>query len=97
MNAGVEGEDASATRLELSELRSGTMRLREARLARAAYAHSKRAFGTVLPPLKAYAHSTAVLSGTIEMETALAGASSIPPRYQVLGNLRIALRVGCPF
>ena len=66
-------------------------------LAKAAFAYSKRKYGKVVAPLKAYAHHGGVLFGTGQMEVALMKANSVPDRYKVLGDLRIAMRVGCPF
>ena len=66
-------------------------------VAKAAFSYSRRAYGKVVAPLKAYAHNNRILWGTGQMELALKGASSVPMSLKYLGTLRIALRVGCPF
>ena len=66
-------------------------------LAKASYAYSKRKYGKVVAPLKAYAHHDSVLWGTGQMEVALQRADTVPQELKVLADLRIAMRVGCPF
>ena len=61
-------------------------------LAKASYACSKRKYGKVVAPLRAYAHHESVLWGTGQMEVALRRADSVPLELKVLADLRIAMR-----
>ena len=78
---------------------TGVEPVEEARsvLAKASYAYSRRKYGLVLGPLKRYAHHDSILWGTGQMEVALGRSHLVPAHLKVLGDLRIAMRVGCPF
>lgn len=66
-------------------------------LARIAYGKSRRRYGRILGPLRVYALSDPVLWGCGQMELALERCRAAPDRISALAQLRVAMRVGCPF
>jgi hypothetical protein len=66
-------------------------------MARIAYWFSRRRFGRVLDPLTVAAHHPRVLRGYGQMELLQEGARTLPKALKVLAQVRVALRVGCPF
>jgi hypothetical protein len=66
-------------------------------LARMAFALTRRKVGKVIPPVRLHAKHTRLLFGYGQMEMAQEGARTVPAGVKILGQIRIATRVGCPF
>ena len=66
-------------------------------VTRLAYWFTKRKVGSVIMPIKIHAHHPRLLRGLGFMEMAQQAAKSVDPRLKELVNLRVAMRVGCPF
>ena len=66
-------------------------------LARIAFFMTKRKVGRVVRPVRIHALHTKLLMGYGQMEQSQAGAKRVPAALKLLGQVRIALRIGCPF
>jgi hypothetical protein len=66
-------------------------------LARLAFWLTRRRTGKVVTPVRLHALHSAVLFGYGQMELAQDKARRVPADLKALGQVRVALRVGCPF
>ncbi len=66
-------------------------------VARLAYWFTKRKVGKVIMPVKIHAHHPRLLRGLGGMEMAQQAASTLGAGLKELCNIRVAMRVGCPF
>jgi alkylhydroperoxidase family enzyme len=66
-------------------------------LARLTYFVVRRRFGRVPEPVSVLAHHPTMLAAYGAFETGLDRARRVPARLKVLGELRVAQLVGCPF
>ena len=66
-------------------------------LARLAYYFTKRKLGRVILPIKIHAHHPRLLRGLGGMEMAQQAARGVDRGLKELVNIRVAMRVGCPF
>ncbi len=66
-------------------------------VARLAYFFTKRRLGRVITPIKVHAHRPRLLRGLAAMELAQQAVSSVDHALKELVNIRVAMRVGCPF
>jgi hypothetical protein len=66
-------------------------------LARLAFWISRRKTGKVVAPVRIHALRTPILYGYGQMELAQERANQVPAQLKSLGQIRIALRIGCPF
>lgn len=66
-------------------------------LARAAFAFSRWKIGRVIAPVRLHALHSRLLLGYARMEMAQEKARRVPAGVKMLGQIRIAMRVGCPF
>jgi len=64
---------------------------------RVAYALARRTVGRVPEPLTILAHHPRLLRGFGHMEMAQKAARSVPAPLKILGQIRVAMRIGCPF
>jgi alkylhydroperoxidase family enzyme len=64
-------------------------------LARIAYRQSRRRFGTVLDPIRIFAHHPKVFAGYGAMETAAERSHRVPERLKLLAELRAGMVPGC--
>jgi alkylhydroperoxidase family enzyme len=61
------------------------------------YFFVRRKLGRVVRPIRIHALSPQSLRGYAVMEGAQKAADSLPKRLKKLGQLRVSMRVGCPF
>ena len=66
-------------------------------LARAAFFLTKRKVGRVIRPVRVHALHPRVLFGYGQMELAQEKARKVPAAVKSLAQIRVAMRVGCPF
>lgn len=66
-------------------------------LARAAFFLSRRKLGRVIRPVRVHALHPRLLLGYGGMETAQGKARRLPPTVKALAQIRVAMRIGCPF
>ena len=66
-------------------------------LARLAFWLTRRKVGRVVTPVRLHALHSAVLFGYGQMELAQEKSKRVPADLKALGQVRVALRVGCPF
>lgn len=66
-------------------------------LARLAFFLTRRRLGRVPRPLRIVALHPRLLMGYGQMELAQDKAASLPPALKKLAQVRVAMRVGCPF
>ena len=56
-----------------------------------------RGLGRVITPIKVHAHHPRLLRGLAAMEMAQQAVSSVDDALKELVNIRVAMRIGCPF
>jgi len=66
-------------------------------LARIAFFLTKRKLGRVVRPVRIHALHGKLLMGYGQMEQSQDKARRVPAQLKLLGQVRIALRIGCPF
>lgn len=66
-------------------------------LARIAFRLARRRLGRVPRPLRLHALSSSLLLGFGQMERAQEKSRRLPESLTSLGQIRVAMRVGCPF
>ncbi len=66
-------------------------------LARFAFFMTKRKVGRVIRPIRVHALHSRMLFGYGQMELAQEKARKIPAAVKSLAQIRVAMRVGCPF
>ena len=66
-------------------------------LARFAFFLTRRKIGRVIAPVRLHALHGRILMGYGQMETAQEKAVSVPATVKALAQIRIAMRIGCPF
>lgn len=66
-------------------------------LARLAFFFCRRKLGRVVTPVRVHALHGRVLWGYAQMELAQEGARRVPAGVKALAQIRVAMRVGCPF
>ncbi len=66
-------------------------------LARLAFFFTRRKVGRVIRPVRVHALHSRLLFGYGQMEMAQEKADKIPPALKSLAQIRVAMRVGCPF
>ncbi len=66
-------------------------------LVRLAYWFTKRKIGRVIMPVRIHAHHPRLLRGLGSMEMAQQAAQAVAPSFKGLINIRVAMRIGCPF
>jgi len=66
-------------------------------LARIAFFLTRRKVGRVVTPVRIHALHTPILYGYGQMEMAQEKAKRVPSRVKALAQVRIAMRIGCPF
>lgn len=66
-------------------------------IAALVFAAVKRKLGKVVRPLRIHALSPGVLRGYAFMESGQERATSVPRGLKKLAQVRVAMRVGCPF
>ena len=66
-------------------------------VAKLAYWFSKKKVGRVIEPLRIHAHHPRLLRGLGHMEMAQQAASTLESGLKELVNIKVAMRVGCPF
>ncbi|HEX9636209.1 MAG TPA: hypothetical protein VGB99_01650 [Acidobacteriota bacterium] len=66
-------------------------------LARLAFWATKRKVGKVVVPVRIHALHSALLFGYGQMELAQEKAGKLPAAIKSLAQIRVALRIGCPF
>jgi len=66
-------------------------------LVRVAYALARRAVGKVPEPMTILAHHPRLLRGFAHMELAQKAAHGVPAPLKILAQIRVAMRIGCPF
>lgn len=64
-------------------------------VARASYRTSRRRYGMVMDPVKAFAHTPAILSGYGALELSAEHSHHAPERLKELAVMRAAMLVGC--
>ena len=65
--------------------------------ARFVYFMLRRWLGRVPEPIRVVAHHGEILRGRVAMERALQRSKALPGPLKSLVELRVAMRVGCPF
>ncbi len=66
-------------------------------LARFSFFMTRRKVGRVIRPVRVHALHSRVLYGYGQMELALDGARRVSPALKSLAQIRVAMRIGCPF
>ena len=66
-------------------------------LARLAFFFTRRKVGRVIRPVRVHALHSRLLFGYGQMEMAQEKADKIPSELKLLAQIRVAMRVGCPF
>ncbi len=66
-------------------------------LARVAFFFTKRKVGRVIRPVRIHALHGRILMGYAQMELAQEKARRVAAPLKMLGQIRIAQRIGCPF
>ena len=66
-------------------------------LARIAFFLCRRKVGKVIRPVRVHALHTRLLYGYGQMEMAQEKAKRVPDAIKSLGQILVAVRVGCPF
>ncbi len=66
-------------------------------LARIAFFMTRRRVGKVVRPVRVHALHSRLLAGYGQMEMAQLKASTVAATVKLLGQIRVAMRVGCPF
>ena len=66
-------------------------------LARIAFLLCRRKVGRVVQPVRVHALHSRLLYGYGQMELAQDKASKVPVVVKSLAQIRVAMRVGCPF
>ncbi len=66
-------------------------------LARIAFFMTRRRLGKVIRPIRIHALHGRLLYGLAQMEMAQEKATSVPVAVKALAQIRIAMRIGCPF
>ncbi len=66
-------------------------------LARIAFFFTRRRVGRVLKPVRVHALHARLLYGYGQMELAQEKARTVPVAVKALAQVRVAMRVGCPF
>ncbi len=66
-------------------------------LARVAFFFSRRKVGRVIQPVRVHALHSRLLLGYGHMEMAQEKADKVPGMVKSLAQVRVAMRVGCPF
>lgn len=66
-------------------------------LARIVFRLARRSVGRVPRPLRLHALSSSLLMGYGQMERAQEKSQRLPKSLTRLGQVRVAMRVGCPF
>ncbi len=66
-------------------------------LARLAFFFTRRKVGRVIRPVRVHALHSRLLFGYGQMEMAQEKADKIPSALKSLAQIRVAMRVGCPF
>jgi len=66
-------------------------------LARIAFLMTRRKGGRVVMPVRIHALHTRILYGYGQMEMAQEKARRVPAAAKALAQVRIAMRIGCPF
>lgn len=66
-------------------------------LARIAFLMTRRKVGRVVMPVRIHALHTPILYGYGQMEMAQEKAKRVPTAVKALAQVRIAMRIGCPF
>lgn len=64
-------------------------------LARTSYAVSRRRYGAVMDPIKAFGHTPGILAGYATLELAAERSHHAPERLKELAVMRAAMLVGC--
>jgi hypothetical protein len=65
--------------------------------ARLAFFVSRRKAGRVIEPVRIHALHTRLLLGYGQMEMAQQKSGAVPATVKSLAEIRIAMRIGCPF
>ncbi len=66
-------------------------------LVRIAFFLTRRKVGRVVTPVRIHALHTPLLYGYGQMEMAQEKAKRVPTAVKALAQVRIAMRIGCPF
>ena len=66
-------------------------------LAAAIFAAVKRKIGKVPRPVRIHALQKGILRGYAFMEAGQEGAATVPRELKKLAQVRVAMRIGCPF
>ncbi len=66
-------------------------------LARFTFFMTRRKVGRVIRPVRVHALDSRVLYGYGQMELAQEKARGVPAAVKSLAQIRVAMRVGCPF
>lgn len=66
-------------------------------LARIAFFFTRRKVGRVVRPVRVHALHTRLLQGYAQMELAQDKASRLPAALKALAQVRVSMRIGCPF
>ncbi len=66
-------------------------------IARVAYWMAKRKVGKVPEPIEIIAHHPRLLRGLGGMEMAQEAAKTVDGSLKLLAQIKVAMRVGCPF
>ena len=66
-------------------------------LARIAFFFTRRRVGRVVKPVRVHALHGRLLYGYGQMELAQEKARTVPVAVKALAQVRVAMRVGCPF
>ena len=67
------------------------------RLARVSFFLTRRKVGRVIRPVRVHAVLGRLLFGYGQMELAQENANRVPAELKALGQILVAMRVGCPF
>ena len=65
--------------------------------ARLAFFMTRRKVGRVIRPVRVHALHTRLLTGYGQMEMAQEKARQVPVEIKSLAQVRVAMRIGCPF